>query len=178
MADRDLGSLRVNRRGFVKGSALASGAFFINSKFNHLRLADEPASPFTTPWVQPLPFAPYKVPLPSFAPLDPLPDFSSLQRYDEFPAVDQYLVDVCETMACGWNCRLQEDGALLRSHPWRADIETGQPAVHPVGGGLRRERDGSCRRLQRLHRPATSPRSQSDKPAGLPFTPDLKRNQT
>jgi len=93
-------SLAVNRREFVKGSALASGAFFINSKFNHLRLADEPASPFTTPWVQPLPFAPYKVPLPAFAPLDPLPDFSAMQRYDEFPAVDYYTVNVCEALAC------------------------------------------------------------------------------
>jgi hypothetical protein len=80
--------MAVNRRGFVKGGALATGAFFINSKFNHLSVVDEPASPFTTPWVQPLPFAPYKIPLPSFAPLDPLPDFANFQRYDEFPAVD------------------------------------------------------------------------------------------
>ncbi len=100
MGNRRSTSLAVNRREFVKGSALASGAFFINSKFNHLRLADEPASPFTTPWVQPLPFTPYKVPLPAFAPLDPLPDFSTLQRYDEFPAVDYYKVNVCEALAC------------------------------------------------------------------------------
>ncbi|MEY5032449.1 MAG: hypothetical protein RL354_1480 [Planctomycetota bacterium] len=94
----NLGSMAVNRRGFMKGGALASGAFFINSKFNHLSLADEPASPFTTPWVQPLPFAPYKIPLPSFAPLDPMPEFSNFQRYDEFPAVDFYKVQVCETL--------------------------------------------------------------------------------
>jgi len=87
-----------DRRSFVKGSALASGAFFINSKHNHLKLADNPSSPFTTPWVQPLAFSPYKVPLPSFAPLDPVPDFSRNQRYDEFPAVDFYRMQTCEVM--------------------------------------------------------------------------------
>jgi len=88
----------LDRRSFVKGSALASGAFFINSKHNHLKLADNPSSPFTTPWVQPLAFSPYKVPLPSFAPLDPVPDFSRNQRYDEFPAVDFYRMQTCEVM--------------------------------------------------------------------------------
>ena len=58
----------MNRRTFVKGSALATGAFFINSKFNHLKLADTPTSPFTTPWITPLPFPNYATPLPSWQP--------------------------------------------------------------------------------------------------------------
>ena len=88
----------VNRRAFMKGSALASGAFFINTKYNHLKLAENPTSPYTTPWIQPLAFARYAVPLPAFAPLDPVPDFSRHQRYDEFPAVDFYKMEICETM--------------------------------------------------------------------------------
>jgi FtsP/CotA-like multicopper oxidase with cupredoxin domain len=93
-------STQIERRRFIKGGALATGAFFVNSKFNHLKLANAPSSPFTTPFIQPLAFAPYKVPLPVFAPLDPLPDFAAHQRYDEFPAVDFYKVDVCEKLAC------------------------------------------------------------------------------
>ncbi|MEY3026148.1 MAG: hypothetical protein RLZZ238_1045 [Planctomycetota bacterium] len=93
----------VERRGFLKGSALATGAFFINSKFAHMSLAEQPASPFTTPWIQPLPFAPYKTPQPRWEPLDPLPDLSQFQRYDEFPAVDFYRFRICE--------------AMCRSHP-------------------------------------------------------------
>ena len=94
------GSSGIARRDFVKGSALATGAFFVNSKFTHMRLADEPTSPFTTPWMQPLAFAPYKVPLPAFEQLDPLPDLTSFQRYDEFPAIYQYKVRICEAMHC------------------------------------------------------------------------------
>ena len=91
---------RFGRRSFVKGSALATGAFFINSKFNHMRLADEPSSPFTAPWMQPLPFAPYAVPLPAFQPLDPLVDPDTHQRYGEFAPRYFYEYNVCEANIC------------------------------------------------------------------------------
>ena len=83
MLDR-ISSSPIGRRKFVQGSALATGAFFINSKFSMKMLNNEPASPFTTPWVQPLRFAAYAVPLPSFAQLDPLPIPEAHQRYEEF----------------------------------------------------------------------------------------------
>ncbi len=87
------------RRTFLKGSALTTGAFFINSKFTHLRLADEPSSPFTTPWAQPLAFTPYNVPLPAFEPLADV-NFDNFQRYDELPAAHQYKVQICEALHC------------------------------------------------------------------------------
>ena len=49
------------RRDFLKGSALATGAFFINSKFSLKMLEEEPASPFTVPWLQPLRFPNYAI---------------------------------------------------------------------------------------------------------------------
>ena len=99
MSNRIFGSA-FSRRRFLKGSALTSGAFFINTKFNHLRLADAHSSPYTTPWSQPLAFAEYATPLPSFAQLDPLPQLSDFQRYDEFPAAYQYNIKVCEALHC------------------------------------------------------------------------------
>jgi len=90
-----------DRRSFVKGSALAAGAFFINSKFNHLLLADTPTSPFTTPWITPLPFAPYATPLPSWQPLDGPPiDPSSHQFYDQFQPQLRYDFQLCAAMVC------------------------------------------------------------------------------
>lgn len=100
MANRKLTDLAVDRRTFVKGSALASGAFFVNSKFNHLKLAEEPTSPFTTPWMLPLAFTPYAVPLPTWQQLDPSPEIARFQRYSEFPATYQYKVQVCEALHC------------------------------------------------------------------------------
>ncbi|MFZ4750828.1 MAG: multicopper oxidase family protein [Phycisphaerales bacterium] len=84
----------------MQGSALATGAFFINSKFSLSMLADEPASPFTTPWLQPLQFARYATPLPPFATLDPLPDPAAHQRYDEFAPRYFYDMNVCEAHVC------------------------------------------------------------------------------
>jgi len=84
----------------VQGSALATGAFFINSKFSLRMLADEPSSPFTTPWLQPLQFARYATPLPPFAALDPLPDPAAHQRYDEFAPRYFYDMNVSEALVC------------------------------------------------------------------------------
>ena len=89
----------VSRRGFVKASALTTGAFFINTRFNHLRLGDYPASPPTTPFVQPLAFAPYAQPLPPGMMLDPLPIPAAHQRYDEFVPVKYYEMPVREILA-------------------------------------------------------------------------------
>jgi len=90
---------RLSRRSFVKASALSSGAFFINSKFNHLRLGDSPASPPTTPFIQPLAFAPYAQPLPAGLALDPLPIPEAHQRYEEFLPVKFYEMPVREVLA-------------------------------------------------------------------------------
>ena len=104
MGNRKLDNLQVGRRTFLKGSALASGAFFINSKFNHLKLADFPSSPFTTPWITPLPFANYATPLPSFQPLDGPPvDPQAHQFYDRFQPAYRYDYTLC--------------AAMLRPHP-------------------------------------------------------------
>jgi len=56
----DLGS---GRRSFLKGSALATGAFYINARFplGMLR-GDAPASPATTPFLEPLAFPRYAMP--------------------------------------------------------------------------------------------------------------------
>lgn len=90
----------VQRRDFMKTSALASGAFFINSRFGGIRLADEPASPFTTPWLQPLPFPNYAVPLPSWQPLPgPAVDAAAHQHYEEFAPKYLYDYTVCEARA-------------------------------------------------------------------------------
>ncbi|MFM1804195.1 MAG: hypothetical protein RL136_1074 [Planctomycetota bacterium] len=92
---------KVDRRDFVKSSALATGAFFINSKFNHLSLADIPTSPFTTPWVQPLPFPNYAVPLAPWQTLDGPPvDPSEHQYYDQFTPRYTYDYQLCEALAC------------------------------------------------------------------------------
>jgi FtsP/CotA-like multicopper oxidase with cupredoxin domain len=89
----------VSRRSFVKASGLASGAFFINTKFNHLLLADEPASPPTTPWAQPLAFAPYAQPLPPGMMLDPLPIPAAHQRWDDFNPTKYYEMPIREVLA-------------------------------------------------------------------------------
>ena len=99
---------QIGRRGFVKGSALATGAFFINTKYSLAALADEPASPFTTAWTQPLRFAPYAIPLPAWQALDPLPDPARHQRYDEFSPRYFYNMEVCEELVrphpqLGWS---------------------------------------------------------------------------
>ena len=89
----------VSRRAFVKASALSTGAFFINSKFNHLPLGDYPDSPPTTPWVQPLGFAQWMQPnpMPGFygAPHDP----QAFQRYDDFVPQKFYEMTVQEILA-------------------------------------------------------------------------------
>ena len=82
----------------MKASGLASGAFFINTKFNHLLLADEPASPPTTPWAQPLAFAPYAQPLPPGMMLDPLPIPSAHQRWDDFVPTTYYEMPIREVL--------------------------------------------------------------------------------
>ena len=97
MSNRSFSS-PIGRRQFVQGSALATGAFFINSKFSLKMLADEPPSPFTLPWIQPLRFAPYAVPIPTFAQLDPLPEPARHQRYDEFAPVHFYNMNVSEQL--------------------------------------------------------------------------------
>ena len=56
----------LSRRSFVKASALTTGAFFINTKFSLKMLEEEPASPFTVPWLQPLRFPNYAIPLPDW----------------------------------------------------------------------------------------------------------------
>ena len=89
-----------DRRTFLQGSALATGAFYINSKFSLKKLAEEPTSPFTTPWMQPLPFAPYATPLPSFQPLFPAVDPDMHQRYEEFLPRYFYEYNVCEAQLC------------------------------------------------------------------------------
>ena len=103
--DASVGSARRpragdSRRAFVKGSALATGAFFINGRFPRAVLGDDgPASPATTPFLEPLSFPRYAVPLPSFTPLGPEPDTASFQRYGEFPAANQYEIAVREVLA-------------------------------------------------------------------------------
>ena len=85
-----------NRRSFLKHSALAAGAFFINTKSRAGALGDVPTSPATTPFLQPLKFPKYAIPQPPFQPLDPVVDTAKFQRYDEFPAQIHYQMDVCE----------------------------------------------------------------------------------
>jgi FtsP/CotA-like multicopper oxidase with cupredoxin domain len=95
------GGSQSARRNFLKGSALATGAFFINSKFSRVRLAEEPTSPFTTPWVQPLRFPGYAVPLPSFQPLPGPPvDAAMHQYYDQFTPQYRYDYTTCEALGC------------------------------------------------------------------------------
>lgn len=89
----------VSRRQFVKASALTSGAFFVNTKFGNMRLSDIPPSPPTTPWMQPLAFAPYAQPLPPGQALDPLPDFDSFQRIDDFMPTTFYDISMREVQA-------------------------------------------------------------------------------
>ncbi len=84
------------RRGFLKHSALAAGAFFINTKTRAGAMGEVPTSPATTPFLQPLKFPKYAIPLPPFQPLDPVVDTAQFQRYDEFPAQIHYQMDVCE----------------------------------------------------------------------------------
>jgi FtsP/CotA-like multicopper oxidase with cupredoxin domain len=87
------------RRGFLKHSALAAGAFFINTKTRAGAMGEVPTSPATTPFLQPLKFPRYAIPLPPFQPLDPVVDTAQFQRYDEFPAQIHYQMDVCEAQA-------------------------------------------------------------------------------
>ena len=79
---------------------MALAAFSINTKFSRAMLAEEPASPFTVPWVQPLRFANYAVPLPSWQPLDPLVDPDRHQRFAEFAPRYFYDFTICEAMLC------------------------------------------------------------------------------
>ena len=90
---------QVSRRSFVKASALTTGAFFINTRFNHLRLGDYPASPPTEPFIQPLAFAPHARPLPPGQLLDPLPIPEAHQRYSEFVPVRYYEMPAREVLA-------------------------------------------------------------------------------
>jgi FtsP/CotA-like multicopper oxidase with cupredoxin domain len=86
-----------SRRDFVKGTALATGAFYINTKLPAGMLNEIPTSPFTTPWIQPLRFPNYAAPLPEWQPLDPLPDPARHQRYDEFLPTRFYDFTICES---------------------------------------------------------------------------------
>jgi len=86
----------ANRREFLKGSALATGAFFINSKYSLRMLDDEPTSPFTVPWLQPLRFPNYAIPLPEWQPLDPIVDPAAHQRFEEFAPRYVYEYEICE----------------------------------------------------------------------------------
>lgn len=74
----------VSRRSFVKASALTSGAFFINTRFNHLLLGGYPDSPPTTPWMQPLAFAAWAQPNPMQGFYGPQHDPQAFQRFEEF----------------------------------------------------------------------------------------------
>ena len=89
----------THRRSFLKHSALAAGAFFINTKVRAGGDSDPPTSPATIPFLQPLKFPKYATPLPSFQPLDPVIDPAKFQRYDEFPAQAFYEMDVREGFA-------------------------------------------------------------------------------
>ncbi len=87
------------RRSFLKATALTSGAFFINTRYSRACLAAPPASPPTTPWLQPLAFAPYAVPLAQGLVLDPVPDPARFQRYDEFRPRKFYEISARTVMA-------------------------------------------------------------------------------
>ena len=90
----------VSRRSFVKGSALATSAFFINSRYSRAMLRDEPMSPFTTPWMQPLRFPGYATPLPSWQPLDGPPvDPQAHQHFEQFQPQYHYDYQLCSAYA-------------------------------------------------------------------------------
>ena len=92
-------TIDAGRREFARVSALASGAFFINSRFPRGLLGDgRPPSPPTTPFLEPLSFPRYATPLPAFSPLDPAPDPAQHQRYAEFTPVYQYEIPVREVI--------------------------------------------------------------------------------
>ena len=88
------------RREFLKHSALAAGAFFINTRTRAGMASDPPTSPVTVPFLQPLRFPRFAVPLPSFQPLDPLIEPERFQRFEEFPAQAMYDLTVCEAQSC------------------------------------------------------------------------------
>jgi FtsP/CotA-like multicopper oxidase with cupredoxin domain len=89
----------VSRRGFVRTGALASGAFFINTRFSRAILAGgSPPSPPTTPFVEPLAFSRYAIPRPSFEPLDPAPIPEAHQRWDEFVPRYYYEMPIREVL--------------------------------------------------------------------------------
>lgn len=90
--------LDVSRRSFVQLSALSTGAFFINTKYTKLLLADAPASPATTPFIQALTFPPVKQPLPAGMMLDPLPVPEAHQRFEEFLPTKYYELTAREVL--------------------------------------------------------------------------------
>ena len=95
-----LSALALSRRSFVAGSAGATGAFFINSRFSLAALGgDVPPSPPTTPFLEPLSFSRYATPLPTFAPLSPAPLLENFQRSAEFQPAFQYDIAVREILS-------------------------------------------------------------------------------
>ena len=88
----------LSRRTFVKASALTTGAFFINTRVRAGALFQPPSSPPTTPFVQPLAFAPHMRPIESVKPFDVMPDPAAFQRYDEFVPKQYYELSVREVM--------------------------------------------------------------------------------
>ncbi len=87
-----------SRRGFLQYSALASGAFFINTKTSAFRLSDPPASPATAPFIQRLAFPQWMVPT-TLSPTDPPVIPAAHQRFDEFLPQKYYEMSVRQVAA-------------------------------------------------------------------------------
>jgi len=64
----------MKRRDFVRAGAVASSAFFVNTRLRAGSLYAPPSSPSTTPWLQPLAFPQWAVgsaQTPVLVPIDP-----------------------------------------------------------------------------------------------------------
>ncbi len=83
-------SVRVSRREFLAGTALATGAFFLNGRSTRVGVSGPPPSPPTTPFVNQLAFAPWATPLAPGVSLNPLPIPENHQRWDEYAPVKYY----------------------------------------------------------------------------------------
>ncbi len=87
---------KISRRALLKGSALATGAFFVGGRVSRAMQVGVPASPPTTPWLWPLAFSPHAVPLPPGVLPNPLPIPENHQRWDEFEPVKYYDMPIGE----------------------------------------------------------------------------------
>lgn len=92
-----------SRRGFLAGSAMATGAFAIWTRRSVAEEIDTGAgvdfgSPPNEPWVWPLAFARHAVPLPPWKSLYPAVNPAAHQRYDEFAPVRFYDMRVREIL--------------------------------------------------------------------------------